>query len=117
MLRKLLPHLVAIAGMIIIVASFYPKAFKNHRNKMVDIEHYIATSKEVDDWWEKHDRSILWSDNMFGGMPTFQLGANADFQAGKYITNTVMLGFPRPANYMWLAMISGGLGGIDMVFL
>ena len=106
MLRKLLPHLVAIAGMIIIVASFYPKAFKNHRNKMVDIEHYIATSKEVDDWWEKHDRSILWSDNMFGGMPTFQLGANADFQASKYITNTVMLGFPRPANYMWLAMIS-----------
>lgn len=106
-LRKLLPHLIALFAMALVAIAFYPRAFfDGERNKMGDIEHYIATSKEVKDWQQKHGQQILWSDNMFGGMPTFQIGAGADFKAPNLIENVVTLKFPRPINTLWLAMLS-----------
>lgn len=104
--RAFLPHLAALFVMALATYFFYPKAFEGERNRMADIEHYIATSKEVKDWQEKHDKQIMWSDNMFGGMPTFQMGAGADFNAAGVIRDVVTFKLPRPANIMWLAMLS-----------
>ena len=106
MSRAFLPHLAALFVMALATYCFYPKAFEGERNRMADIEHYIATSKEVKDWREKHDKQIMWSDNMFGGMPTFQMGAGADFNAAGVIRDVATFKLPRPANIMWLAMLS-----------
>lgn len=110
LLRSLLPHVVAIAVLAALAGSFYSKAFDGYRIKMPDIEHYVATAKEVTDHRHRTGEQSLWTDSQFGGMPTFQLGLyTADVNAGTWLNRTMRLGLPQPADHLIVAMLSAYL--------
>ena len=44
---------MAIAVLAAIAGSFYSKSFDGYQLRMPDIEHYIATSKEVNDYRDR----------------------------------------------------------------
>ena len=101
LLRSLLPHVVAVAILAGLAGSFYSKSFDGYRLKMPDIEHYIATTKEVKDHRDRTGEQALWTDSQFGGMPTFQLGMQTtDVNAGSWLGRAMRLGFPRPADHL-----------------
>jgi len=80
------PHLLAIAVLMIIAGTFYSKSFDGYQLRMPDIEHSIATSKEVNDHRSRTGEQALWTDSQFGGMPTIQLGMRtSDVNAGSWL--------------------------------
>ena len=105
-LRSLLPHLAALAILAGIAGSFYSKAFDGYSLRMPDIEHYIATAKEVNDHRARTGEQALWTDSQFGGMPTMQLGLRTtDVNAGSWLNRALRLGFPRPADHLLVALL------------
>ena len=106
LLRAALPHVMAIVILMGIAGSFYSKSFDGDRLRMPDIEHYIATAKEVNDHRERTGEQALWTDSQFGGMPTFQLGMKtSDINAGSWLGRLLRMGFPRPADHLLVALL------------
>jgi hypothetical protein len=71
-----------------------------------DIIHYKGMSKEALDFEKKTGRDILWTNSMFGGMPTYQINTknNGNF-VGK-LDKLFSLGIDRPIG-MFIAMMTG----------
>ena len=100
------PHLLAIAVLMIIAGAFYSKSFDGYQLRMPDIEHSIATSKEVNDHRSRTGEQALWTDSQFGGMPTIQLGMRtSDVNAGSWLGRFIRFGFPRPADHLLVALL------------
>ena len=92
---------MAIVILMGIAGSFYSKSFDGDRLRMPDIEHYIATAKEVNDHRERTGEQALWTDSQFGGMPTFQLGMKtSDINAGSWLGRWLRMGFPWACTLM-----------------
>ena len=105
-LRAALPHVLAIAVLMVIAGTFYSKSFDGYRLRMPDIEHHIATTKEVNDHRARTGEQALWTDSQFGGMPTFQLGMRtSDVNAGHWLGRALRMGFPRPADHLLVALL------------
>ena len=106
LLRSFLPHLAAMAMLAAVAGSFYSKAFDGYSLRMPDIEHHIATTKEVKDHRDRTGEQALWTDSQFGGMPTTQLGLKtSDVNAGSWLTRVLRMGFPRPADHLLVALL------------
>ncbi len=107
LLRSALPHFIAVVLLMATAVSFYSKSFDGYRLRMPDIEHFIATAKEVNDHRARTDgEQALWTDSQFGGMPTFQLGLRThDVNAGSWLSRTLRLGIPQPADHLWMALL------------
>ncbi len=106
LLRAVLPHVMAIVVLMVIAGTFYKKSFDGYRLRMPDIEHHIATTKEVNDHRDRTGEQALWTDSQFGGMPTFQLGMRtSDVNAGSWLGRILRMGFPRPADHLLVALL------------
>lgn len=66
-----------------------------------DIVQYKGGAKELLDYRAQNSEETYWSDSMFGGMPTYQMGAQFRGDFIKQIDD--LLNFlPKPANYIFL---------------
>lgn len=66
-----------------------------------DIINYRGSAEEMLSYQEQTDERVYWSDAMFGGMPTYQTGAQYDFDLIKGIDKVIRF-LPRPADYIFL---------------
>ncbi|MHA6727218.1 YfhO family protein [Chryseobacterium sp. A301] len=68
-----------------------------------DIVHYKGGASELLDYRASHGQETYWSDAMFGGMPTYQSGAQFRGDLIKQVDYALQI-LPRPANYIFLLM-------------
>lgn len=66
-----------------------------------DIVQYKGGAKELLDYRAENGEETYWSDSMFGGMPTYQMGSQFRGDVIKSIDNLLNF-FPKPANYIFL---------------
>ncbi len=66
-----------------------------------DIIQYKGGAKELLDYRAQNGSETYWSDSMFGGMPTYQMGAQFPGDLIKKIDSLLMV-FPKPVNYLFL---------------
>lgn len=66
-----------------------------------DIVHYKGGAKELLDYRDNNSAETYWSNSMFGGMPTYQMGAQFRGDLIKNIDNVLNF-LPKPANYLFL---------------
>ncbi|MXV38943.1 YfhO family protein [Flavobacteriaceae bacterium Ap0902] len=66
-----------------------------------DIVNYKGSAQEMVEYRNATGEETYWSDAMFGGMPTYQTGAQYDHHYIKKI-DEVFRFLPRPADYMFL---------------
>ncbi|RQP10006.1 MAG: hypothetical protein EAS48_08020 [Chryseobacterium sp.] len=66
-----------------------------------DIVHYRGGAEELLQYRAEHGKETYWSDAMFGGMPTYQTGAQFRGDLIKQLDNAFNF-LPRPANYLFL---------------
>ncbi len=71
--QKTLPHIGAFALFFILGALFFYPQFQGKTLPQVDIVQYRGMSQEVRAWKEKTGHESLWTNSMFGGMPTYQI--------------------------------------------
>ncbi|MGX1930384.1 YfhO family protein [Flagellimonas sp. 2504JD4-2] len=69
-----------------------------------DIAQYKGMAKERNDYKELTGDESYWTNSAFGGMPTYQLGANYPHDYVKKLDRLIRF-LPRPADYLFLYFI------------
>lgn len=101
---KLLPHLLAVLLFgIIALAYFYP-VLQGKQIYQSDIVQYTGMAKEQNDFRRDTGEEPYWTNSAFGGMPTYQLGANYPHNYVKKLDKLIRF-LPRPADYLFLYFI------------
>lgn len=88
--------------LFVILAIVYANPVLNGKQLFQhDIVQYKGGAKELLDFRANNGKETYWSDSMFGGMPTYQMGAQFRGDLIKSVDDFFML-LPKPANYLFL---------------
>ncbi|MBS7253051.1 YfhO family protein [Flavobacterium branchiicola] len=110
--NKFYPHALVILGFILISLIYFYPVLQGKQIFQSDIAQYTGMAKEQNDFRAAEKTEPYWTNSAFGGMPTYQLGANYpnDF-IGKI--DDVLRFLPRPADYLFLYFL--GFYGLLLV--
>ena len=102
---KFYPHVLVLIGFIFISLIYFYPVLQGKQISQSDIAQYTGMAKEQNDFRATDHIEPYWTNSAFGGMPTYQLGANYPYE---YISSLdKMLRFlPRPADYLFLYFLS-----------
>ena len=100
-LQKLYPHLLALAGFIIISLVYFYPVIQGKKIYQSDIAKYTGMAKEQIDFRAETKTEPYWTNSSFGGMPTYQSGANYPNDYIGMLDNAIRF-LPRPADYLFL---------------
>jgi hypothetical protein len=103
--KKLIPYFVAIIVFIGFSLIYFSPVLDGKKLNQSDIVHYKGTAKEANDYKEKTGEEALWTNSMFGGMPTYQISVSNGWNPIGQLKNYIMLGIPHPANILFLLFI------------
>ncbi|GGZ50371.1 YfhO family protein [Mesonia mobilis] len=109
--KKIVPHLFIIAGFIIAALAYFNPVLQGKVIFQSDITQYIGMSHQNKEFKEEAGEESYWTDAAFGGMPTYQLGAEYPYNYIKQLDRALRF-LPRPADYLFLYFI-----GIYILFL
>ncbi|KAB7530599.1 YfhO family protein [Flagellimonas olearia] len=102
--KAFIVHL-CVLGLFILTALvyFYP-VLQGKAIFQSDIAQYKGMAKERNDYKELTGEESYWTNSAFGGMPTYQLGANYPHDYVKKLDRLIRF-LPRPADYLFLYFI------------
>ena len=101
LLQKSYPHLAAIAGFVLISLVYFYPVLQGKKMFQSDIAQYTGMAKEQNDFRLAEHAEPYWTNSAFGGMPTYQLGAQYPHDyIGKL--DDMLRFLPRPSDYLFL---------------
>lgn len=71
--KKNWQHLVVLLVFVIITVAYFAPEFDGYSLKQHDVEQFQGMSHETEKFREKYGEEPLWTNSMFGGMPTTQI--------------------------------------------
>ncbi len=97
---------VAVAVMAVIsLAFFYPDNFEGNSLRQPDMQQGAANGHEGLVYEQATGEKALWTNSLFGGMPTFQISPSYPSNALFTWINAVYgLGLPAPSNLLFMMM-------------
>jgi hypothetical protein len=110
--NKFYPHALVILGFILVSLIYFYPVLQGKQIFQSDIAQYTGMAKEQNDFRAAENKEPYWTNSAFGGMPTYQLGANyPNDYVGKL--DDVLRFLPRPADYLFLYFL--GFYGLLLV--
>jgi len=100
-LNKFYPHALALVGFVCISLIYFYPVLQGKKIFQSDIAQYTGMAKEQNDFRALEHAEPYWTNSAFGGMPTYQLGANYPHNYIKMV-DSVLRFLPRPADYLML---------------
>ena len=112
-LQKVYPHLLAIIGFIVISLVYFYPIIQGKKIYQSDIAKYTGMAKEQIDFRAETNTEPYWTNSSFGGMPTYQSGANYPNDYIGKLDDAIRF-LPRPADYLFLYFL--GFYALMLVF-
>ena len=100
-LSKYYPHLLSLAGFILIALVYFYPVLQGKELFQSDIVQYTGMAREQTDFRSQTGEEPYWTNSAFGGMPTYQLGAKYPHNYVKMLDSALRF-LPRPADYLFL---------------
>ena len=100
-LERIYPHAIAVLGFILISLIYFYPVLQGKKISQSDIVQYTGMAKEQIDFRATENAEPYWTNSAFGGMPTYQLGANYPHEYINKIDSALRI-LPRPADYLLL---------------
>ncbi len=100
-LQKFYPHALAILGFVFISLIYFYPVLQGKKIYQSDIAQYTGMAKEQNDFRAAENTEPYWTNAAFGGMPTYQLGANYPHEYISKLDHLLRF-LPRPADYLFL---------------
>ncbi len=72
-LKRVLPHVTAVLTFIVLSTIYFLPQLEGKLLRQSDIMQYRGMSQEVREFQKKTGEQSLWTNAMFGGMPTYQI--------------------------------------------
>ncbi|WP_343618523.1 YfhO family protein [Flavobacterium sp.] len=99
--NKFYPHALVILGFILVSLIYFYPVLQGKQIFQSDIAQYTGMAKEQNDFRAAEHTEPYWTNSAFGGMPTYQLGANYPYDFVGKIDDALRF-LPRPADYLFL---------------
>ena len=105
--KSLLPHAIAV-GIFLMVAIIYCKpALEGKVLAQTDVVHWKGMAQDMYNFKETHGHFPLWNNNLFGGMPGYQVTMESYSPIPLiFMHNVFMLFLPKPIGYFFLLCIA-----------
>ncbi len=94
--RKAIPYITAIVIFFAIIAVYFYPAIQGKQMASSDVIHFKGMAKEIEDYRVNHDDQPLWINNMFVGMPAFQVSVQYTSNLMIKVHEFIRLGFHLP---------------------
>jgi len=102
LLRKALPHLAALGIFLVLSAIFFYPQLDGKAIRQGDSEQYRGMSQEVRAFQEQTGETSLWTNAMFGGMPTYQINTISAGNQLSWLDRIGRIGIGRPmGRFFW----------------
>lgn len=98
-------HLLAIGLFLITTFIYFQPQFSGHRLDQHDIEQFKGMSNEIVHYRDVEGGEPLWTNSMFGGMPTYQISTKYEGNLLNKITNFLSFGMSSPAGQFILYLL------------
>jgi len=108
----LLPHIAALLIFVLLIFAYFPEIFSGKSLRMDDIEQHKGMANELADFRERTGEEAIWTNAMFTGMPGYLISVIFKGNLVANIGTIIKMGFPRPADSMFVIMI-----GLYILFL
>lgn len=103
-LKEIFPHFVAVVLFFIISYLYCSPVFEGKHIMGHDSESWHSMAKETLDYNEANDDVTLWTNSMFGGMPTYQIAMRQPYNFIQYVEKIILLN-PSPVFYIFLYLL------------
>jgi hypothetical protein len=94
-------HFVVIAILLAVCFLYFTPAFQGKTLGQTDVIGAQSTQKEINDY-RARDTTILWTNQIFGGMPTYQIWARYPSNVTTWLVQGVVNTFPDPLYNIFL---------------
>ena len=97
---------VSIAVIAVVsIAFFYPDNFDGNSLRQADMQQGAANGHEAQEYFDATGQKALWTDALFGGMPTFQISPNyPSNDLFTWLNSVYGVGLPSPSNLLFMMM-------------
>lgn len=103
-LTKFVPHIAALLLFIVISFAYFTPVMEGKQLIGHDTQSWMQMAKETLDYNATHDDVTLWTNSMFGGMPTFQISMTQPYNLIKYVEDVIHI-FPNTIYNLMLYLI------------
>ncbi|NER11164.1 membrane protein YfhO [Muriicola jejuensis] len=94
-------HFFTLTFFVVVALAYFHPVLQGKVILQSDIIQYTGMAKEQNDFRQENEEEPYWTNAAFGGMPTFQLGANYPHNYVKKL-DRILRFLPRPADYLFL---------------
>jgi len=106
LLLKLAPHATAVIVFFIISLIYFNPLLEGKQLTQSDIRQYEGMVREKKQYEKETDKPVLWTNSMFGGMPTYLIGSPSPPKIFRGINSILnFFGKIRPINFLFLYLI------------
>lgn len=102
--KAIITHICVIGLFLLASLVYFYPVLQGKAILQSDIAQYKGMAKERDAYKELTGEESYWTNSAFGGMPTYQLGANYPHDYVKKLDHLIRF-LPRPADYLFLYFI------------
>ncbi|WP_316840725.1 hypothetical protein [Pedobacter gandavensis] len=102
-------HLAIIGFFVIICFVYFSPVMQGKAPAQSDVIQAKATAKEIMDYKAKDGKGPLWTNQMFGGMPAYQIWVQHPMNVGTYVISTIKAVFPDPVDAVLLYLVGAYL--------
>jgi hypothetical protein len=101
MQKRILPHLAAVLTFALLTVIYFYPYYKGMTLGAHDTTQWKAMAQETIAWKEKTGEQALWTNSMFGGMPTFQISVLYPGNWVDYVPKIFQKVFPEASVIMF----------------
>ncbi|MCD0487554.1 YfhO family protein [Pedobacter sp. MC2016-14] len=102
-------HLAIIAFFVIICFVYFSPVIQGKAPAQSDVLQAKAMQKEIMDYKAKDGKGPLWTNQMFGGMPTYQIWAQYPMNIAGHVISFVKIVLPDPVDTVLLYLLGAYL--------
>ncbi|MBD1398621.1 YfhO family protein [Pontibacter sp. JH31] len=104
--RDVLPHLIAILIFLALTAVYFaPVLFEGKAMAQHDILQFKGGAKEIQDYREATGEETLWTNSMFGGMPSYLINTRYPGDFSGYIHTLLTFNLPAMAGNIFITLL------------
>lgn len=104
-LKKSLPHIAAILFFLGLSYVLFAPQLQGMQLQQSDNQQFQGMSKELNDYRDNTGEEALWTNSMFGGMPSYLISTVYKTNYIRYVDNFLQLGQSRPASFLFIMLL------------
>ncbi|MFN3666163.1 MAG: hypothetical protein ACK4S0_08395, partial [Sediminibacterium sp.] len=104
--KSLLPHAIAVGIFLVVAVIFCKPALEGQVLNQSDVSHWKGMAQDLFNYKATHGHYPLWNNNLFGGMPAYQIAMEAANPITPiYFHQLFMLFLGKPIGFFFLLCI------------